>query len=104
MDGTPPYGSGADGRDERRVSLSIEVKLRLSGDKPVSTRLRDLSATGFRTEFVSHLHVGDRVWLSLPGLASLAASVTWSDGVVTGCRFETPLHIAVFEKIAANGA
>jgi hypothetical protein len=102
MDGPPFSTSGPDGRDERRVPLPIEVKLRLSGDRPIAATLRDLSVTGFRTEFVSHLHMGDRVWLSLPGLAPLAASVTWSDGVVTGCRFETPLHVAVFDRIVAG--
>lgn len=101
MDG-PSSSSGSEGREDRRVALSVDVKLRLSGDKPIPARLRDLSTSGFRTEFVAHLHMGDRVWLSLPGLAPLAASVTWSDGAATGCRFETPLHVAVFERIVAD--
>ncbi|WP_136161937.1 PilZ domain-containing protein [Sphingomonas flavalba] len=82
-----------------RATVSADVKLRLAGGKPIDVRLIDLSTSGFRTEFVSRLHTGDHLWLILPGLAPLFAKVAWSDGVVTGCHFEKPIHIAVFDRI-----
>ena len=91
--------AGEQNRVTDRAAISADVKLRLTGSKPIDARLLDLSTSGFRTEFVSRLHIGDHLWLILPGLAPLFAKVAWSDGVVTGCHFEKPLHVAVFERI-----
>ena len=84
-----------------RVPMMLDVKLRVSGGKPIDARLIDLSITGFRIQFIARLHPGDRIWLGLPTLSSLPAFVAWSDGLVTGCRFENPLYAGVFDRICA---
>ena len=93
---------GFTARSAERVALALDVKLRVQGGRPIDAKLLDLSMSGFPTEFLARFRPGDRVWLSLPGLSSLSAIVAWSDGVITGCRFETPLHIAVFDNIRAR--
>lgn len=67
-----------------------------SSDKVI---LRDLSAHGFRTDWPYVLQKGDRVWLKIPGLEALLATVVWDVNYKIGCKFDTPLHPAILAKI-----
>jgi hypothetical protein len=42
---------------------------------------------------------GDQVWLKLPGMDALSARVAWELDLMIGCKFDVPLHPAVFAKI-----
>ncbi len=44
---------------------------------------------------------GTQVFLTLPGLSAMPARVMWSRDNALGCRFETPIHPAVFERVVA---
>ena len=63
----------------------------------------DLSESGFRVESHYAIPMGAQVWLTLPGLAAVPAIVAWSSGHSLGCRFETPLHPAVLDRVIAAG-
>ena len=57
----------------------------------VAGRLCDLSPFGCRIESEGAHAAGDRVWLRLAGGLPIAATVVWSDGGRTGCRFDEGL-------------
>ena len=62
-------------------------------------RLQDLSMHGFRVEWPYTLSKGAIVWLKIPGLESMQATVAWSDNFQLGCSFARPVHPAVFTRI-----
>lgn len=89
----------ADDRRALRQPVQLAAQLRDRGAAKFAIRLIDLSLTGFRAESSSILHEGVLVWLTLPGMAGLEATVVWRDGFLYGCAFSTPLHPAVFDHI-----
>lgn len=89
-------------RKDARTYIAISnARVRQVGAQSIVADIRDLSRTGFRVEWPHGKTVGDRVWLTLPTLAPLAALVVWTSGFEIGCKFETPLHPAIFERIKA---
>lgn len=89
----------AKARNADRVSVELDAGLRQRGASAVSVHILDLSTHGFRIETHLELSVGTDVWLRLPGLEPNLARVKWTDGSVTGCAFERPLHPAVLDMI-----
>ena len=90
-------------RTAERKAVQIRATLRRQGEPRFNADVADLSETGFRV--VSHylIPTGAQVWLTLPGLSAIPATVAWSSGHSLGCRFETPLHPAVLERVIAAG-
>ena len=88
-----------DSRRALRHPVSFSAHLRDRGATKFTVKLIDLSLTGFRAESDFGLHEGVLVWLTLPGMAALEATVVWRDGFLYGCLLSTPLHPAVFDHI-----
>lgn len=86
-------------RKSERVSLELGAGLRQRGGSGVSIQILDLSVDGFRASTHLDLPNGTDVWLRLPGLEPLQATVAWSKGQYVGCAFARPLHPAVLEMI-----
>jgi hypothetical protein len=94
-------------RRSPRVNVEVNAGLRQRGASGVSVRVLDLSPEGFRASTHLELSNGSEVWLRLPGLEPLHATVAWSTGHFIGCSFERPLHPAVVAMIvqkARDGA
>ena len=86
-------------RRSERVAVEVSAGLRQRGASGVSVRVLDLSPEGFRASTHLELNNGVDVWLRLPGLEPLHATVAWSAGHFIGCAFERPLHPAVVDMI-----
>jgi len=86
-------------RKSERVAVEVSAGLRQRGASGVSVRVLDLSPEGFRASTHLELNNGVDVWLRLPGLEPLHATVAWSAGHFIGCAFERPLHPAVVDMI-----
>jgi hypothetical protein len=84
-----------------RVSLDAEVGIRRSGMHPFRVRVFDASPVGCKIEFIERPAVAERVWVKFDGLEALEGTVRWVDGHIGGVRFATPLHKAVFDRLAA---
>ncbi len=92
----------AEARKDDRAYIRIRnARIRQVAGKSIVADVRDLSRTGFRAEWPHGKNVGDRVWLTLPTLSPLAAQVVWTSGFEIGCKFETPMHAAIFERVKA---
>ncbi|CAN5363525.1 hypothetical protein BH09PSE3_BH09PSE3_14310 [soil metagenome] len=87
-------------RAEKRIFGLFNARFRQAGGKPLDVFVYDLSAGGFCAEWPHRLKTGDRVWLRLEGLESLAAVVTWTTEFMVGCKFDHPLHHTTLLAIA----
>ena len=90
-----------DGRKKLRKSVRMEARIRQRGT-PFDINIVDLSQSGFRGETIYNLAVGTRLYVTLPELAPLEATVVWRDPVRVGCVFTAQLHRAVFDHIVAR--
>ncbi len=95
----PAAGGPGENRRALRKPVRLKAHLRDRGTARFEIDVIDLSTTGFRAETSFTLWEGHIVWLTLPGLASLEATVAWRDGLLYGCAFARPLHPAVFDHI-----
>ena len=94
-----PVGRPRHPRKSERIPVEVGAGLRQRGASGVSVRVMDLSPEGFRASTHLELSKGSDVWLRLPGLETLHATVAWSEGHFVGCAFERPLHPAVVDMI-----
>ncbi len=90
------------GRRTERLDLLFMAQLRESGAGAgkFAVTIKDISVTGFRCETSFGLRLGTRVWVTIPGLNGLESIVVWKKDFTYGCKFASPLHIAVLDHIA----
>jgi hypothetical protein len=62
-------------------------------------QLRDLSLHGCSIELVNRVHVGEQLWIKLPGIESIGCFVCWEKEFTAGVDFVAPLHPAVFAML-----
>lgn len=86
---------------ERHASSSKAVVRRLKCPQE-EVRLVDISSQGCGFFSRMPLPVGARVWLSLPGLETWAATVAWFDGDRGGLTFDRHLHPLVAQRYASS--
>ena len=101
---TPEDFAAAKEQEARRAtrkSVAIRGQLRPPGTDRLAVDVTDLSETGFQIATVYRLRIGVTVWLAIPGLAALEAVVAWNRDRHYGCRFDHPLHPAVFDHIVS---
>lgn len=82
---------------ERKPRSKLEMLLLFRRESYPASRVEvvDISETGFLIDSAVDLAIGERVWLCVPGLQSLAAKVVRIDGFKIGCAFDQPMHEAV---------
>ena len=80
----------------------IGVKVRRPGESWFNSRVADLSTDGFRLQSFAKLAPGVELWVMLPGFEGRKATVLWSRNHEAGCRFNEPLHPAIFDHIVEN--
>lgn len=87
------------GRAAERRHVQIGVKVRRPGETWFTSRITDMSITGFRLQSFMKLAVGADLWIMLPGFEGRRARVLWTRGPEAGCAFERPLHPAILDHI-----
>lgn len=92
-------GWNHDGRRAERLDVQMKAALRASGSVKFNVDVIDMSVVGYRFDTASHLNIGDRVWLTVPGMAGLESIVVWRHRHHYGCEFVSALHTAVFDHI-----
>ena len=88
-----------EGRRAERLDVKMKAALRASGAAKFEIDVLDISVIGFRFDAVCKLNVGDRVWLTIPGMGGLESIVVWRENFHFGCEFVSPLHMAVFDHV-----
>ena len=87
-------------RRSPRAPVSLDAKLGSGGLGRALCKVVDLSVHGARLQTYSALKAGGTIWLTLPGLAPVAADVMWADDYAAGCRFREPLGEGDFQRLA----
>ena len=86
-------------RNGGRRTVLIGVKLRRPGETWFTSRVSNLSETGFCLQSFVTLKPGMTIWIRFSGFEGRRATVVWTKGHEAGCVFETPLHRAIYEHI-----
>jgi hypothetical protein len=88
------------GTPRRRANQMASLRQRKL--PPEMIQLIDISPSGagFRSRWP--FTVGNRVWLSLPGLETWPATIAWYEEGRGGLRFDSPLHPVVAERYASD--
>ena len=91
--------------DEHRNTMRLDVRFNACLREPGSAQkfevdVIDLSMTGFRFETSFTLKPGNKVFVTIPGVNTLEASVAWGRGYIYGAQFNNALHPGVFDLIA----
>lgn len=87
-----------------RHRVLIGVKLRRPGETWFTSRISNLSETGFHLHSFVNLKPGMTVWVMFSGFEGRRATVMWTKGSEAGCMFEAPLHKAIYEHIVRVSA
>ena len=89
-------------RGANRAPLVLRCEVR-QGTRPWQpVLLEDLSATGFRISGLAHADPAKSLSIKIPGMQLLSARLCWVVGIMVGCEFANPLHIAVFEHLVKS--
>jgi hypothetical protein len=87
------------GRAAERQHVQIVVKVRRPGETWFTSRITDVSVSGFRLQSFMKLTAGADIWIMLPGFEGRRARVTWNRAHESGCAFERSLHPAILDHI-----
>lgn len=93
-------GQSTGRRQHARLSVSASAELRPRSLRKIKINVLDISVAGFRISTFSPIHVGEDVYLHLPGLAPLRGTVRWRSRDQFGAEFAQPLHPSVAEHLA----
>ena len=90
---------------EHRKTMRLDVRFNACLREPGSAQkfevdVIDLSMTGFRFETSFTIRRGSKVFVTIPGMSTLEATVAWAGGYVYGAEFNQSLYPAVFDLIA----
>lgn len=87
------------GRKYCRGDVAISGTIRAIGGVKCPVKVIDISVTGFRMECLTYISDSQAVFLTMPGFQPLEAKIMWQTEWMYGCKFASPLYIAVFEHI-----
>lgn len=90
-------------RKSPRAPVSLDAKLGRGGLDRTSCRVTDLSREGARISSYSALRKDSVIWLTLPGVGQVAATVRWADDFQAGCQFNEAIGEAQFEALIEAG-
>jgi len=92
----------SDGRRRSpRAPVSLDAKIGRGGLDRTLCKITDLSLHGARLHTYSPLKSGSMIWLTLPKLGQISATIMWADDFVAGCQFHRPLDDRAFDSLAA---
>ena len=80
-----------DRRRSPRAPVSLDAKIGRGGLDRTLCKVTDISLHGARLQTYSAIKQDSIIWLTLPGIGQVAATVRWSDDFHAGCEFRTPL-------------
>ena len=82
-----------------RAPVSLDAKIGRGGLDRTLCKVTDLSLHGARIQTYSGLKKGAMIWLTLPTIGQVAATVRWADDFEAGCEFQTPINADLFASL-----
>jgi hypothetical protein len=90
-------------RKAPRAPVSLDAKLGRGGLDRTLCRVTDLSREGARISSYSALKKDSVIWLTLPGVGQVAATIRWADDFQAGCQFNEPLPEHLYDALVEAG-
>jgi len=81
-----------------RVALNAE----LDGSHRTLCKVADISIGGIRLRTYSALKVGAKIWITIPIIGRVSATVKWADDYNAGCEFAEPIRADVIETLLSR--
>ena len=88
-------------RRSQRAPVSLDARIGRGGLDRALCRVIDLSLHGARLQTYSALRAGAAIFLTLPHIGHVEATVRWADDFTAGCEFAAPLSEAQFQTLVA---
>ena len=85
-----------------RAPVSLQAGFGRGGLDRTLCKVTDLSTHGARIQTYSGLKKGAVIWLTLPVIGQVVATVRWADDFEAGCEFQSPLDKALFESLTGT--
>lgn len=89
-------------RRNTREIVEAEIFVRQSDSQLFRATLSDLSVSGFKMTSYTYLDDKKPVYIRLPGIQTLNATIKWHDHQDYGCAFANDLHPAVLEHLVSK--
>ena len=90
-------------RGTPRTPVSLDAQVGRGRMDRTLCRVTDISIQGARISSYSSLKRGAAIWLTLPIVGMIAATIVWADEFEAGCLFRDALDEATFKQLAALG-
>ena len=91
-------------RGDERLPVALTCQLRIGSGPGRPATMVDLSRFGFRIAWLPSGSVGSPLWVRIPRLEAMPATIRWRDLGGVGCRFERPLGVEVIEHLSRKSA
>lgn len=89
-----------DRRREPRAPVSLDARIGRGGLDRALCKVTDLSRHGARLQTYSSLRKNMVIWLTLPVVGQVAATIRWADDFEAGCEFREALAPSVYDALA----
>ncbi|MEG3175063.1 PilZ domain-containing protein [Sphingomonas sp. RB3P16] len=86
-------------RRSPRAPISLDAKLGRGGLDRALCKVTDLSLHGAKLHTYSPMNKGAMIWLTLPRLGQVIATIVWADDYEAGCQFADPLDDIAFAAL-----
>ncbi len=91
-------------RRSPRAPVSLDARIGRGGLDRALCKVTNISVHGAKLHTYSPLRKGAVIWLTLPHVGQVAATIIWADDFVAGCQFLEALELPVFETLVQLGA
>jgi hypothetical protein len=88
-----------DRRRSPRSPISLDAKMGRGGLDRALCKVTDISLHGAKIHTYSPLTKGAMIWLTLPKIGQIIATIIWADEYQAGCQFGEPLDDAAFARL-----
>lgn len=93
-----------DRRRSPRAPISLDARLGRGGLDRALCKVTDVSLHGAKLHTYSPMTKGAVIWLTLPRIGKIAATIMWADDFEAGCQFREPLDDAAFAALVVRTA
>jgi len=90
-------------RRSPRAPVSLDARVGRGGYDRALCKVTDISLHGARLQTYSALKKGSMIWLTLPRLGQVAATIVWADDFEAGCQFYESLNDQAFATLVDYG-
>ena len=87
----------------RTARTPIAIDAELDGSRRTLCKVADISTGGAQIQTYSALNVGAKIWLTLPLIGRVSATIKWASDYNAGCQFDDPLSAYLVEAVIARG-